>query len=147
MAATKLGATDRKSELKSEARQAVLRTDPTERPRLVLLAIDGPSPYFMGALGLFGIFLIKTSFITVTDRSIYVHRGLRVKNRPQNLVHVIPRDQAGGLVTRVKLGRNWNALFLQFAGDAKPTRLNVAYPSRGELEDFLKKFPLGAVRA
>ena len=146
MAGPKLGATDRKSDLKLEAKRAVLRTDPTEMPRTVLLAIDGYR-YLMLSLGLFGLLLIKTYYITVTDRSIYVHSGPRLKDRPQNLVHVIPRDQAGGLVTRVKRGRNWNALYLQFPGHAKPTRLNISFDSRDDLEDFVKKFPVSTGQA
>jgi hypothetical protein len=124
-----------------------VRADPNEVPRTVLLAIDGPSQYLMGGLGLFGMLMIKSYFLTVTDRSIYVHSGPRLKNRPQNLVHVIPRDQAVGLVTRVKRGRTWNALYLQFPGNAKPTRLNVSFHSRDDLEDFLKKFPVRTEQA
>ncbi|MFF1840015.1 hypothetical protein ACFVXE_38645 [Streptomyces sp. NPDC058231] len=144
---TKLGQTDPKLELKSEARRAVLHTDPTEVPRLVLLAVDGPSPYLMGNLGLMGMLLVSTYFITVTNRSIYVHRGPRLNPRPKKLVHVIPLAQTGSLVTRVKRGGSWNALHLQFPGDAKPTRLNISFHSRDEMERFLKRFPERAVHA
>lgn len=143
----KLGQTDVKFELKSEARRAVLRADPTEVPRLVLLGIKGPSQFVVGALGLMGLLLIDSYFITVTDRSLYVHRGPRLRNRPEKLVHVIPRARTAGLVTRVKRGKAWNALYLRFPGDKKPTRLNISYLSRDEMERFLVEFPETAVRA
>lgn len=148
---TKLGINDRMTdetlELKSEARRAVLRTDPTEVPRLVLIAIDGPSVYLTASFGPMGWLLINTYFITVTNRNVYVHRGPRRKNRPEELLHVIPLDQTDGLVTRVKRGGGWNALYLQFPGNAKPTRLNVSFRVGDEMDRFLKKFPERAVHA
>ncbi|MGW1736320.1 hypothetical protein ACWD8L_33515 [Streptomyces sp. NPDC005133] len=139
--------TDPKLELKSEARRAVLRIDPTEVPRLVLIGIDGPSQYLMGLFGPMGLLLINTYFITVTNRSVYVHRGPRLKNRPEKLLHVIPLAQADGLVTRVKRGSGWNALYLQFPGNAKPTRLNVSFRLGDEMDRFLKMFPERTVHA
>ncbi|MFE7330804.1 hypothetical protein ACFU8W_38865 [Streptomyces sp. NPDC057565] len=136
-----------KLQLKSEARQAVLRADPTEVPRLVLIGIDGPSQYLMGLFAPMSLLLINTYFITVTNRSVYVHRGPRLRNRPENLLHVIPLAQADGLVTRVKRGNAWNALYLQFPGNAKPTRLNISFHLGDEMDRFLKKFPEGAVHA
>ncbi|WP_282203998.1 hypothetical protein [Kitasatospora fiedleri] len=144
MSGQPLGTTNLKLDLQSEARRAVLRADPTEAPRLVLLAVDGPSQFLMGFLGPVGLLLMKSYFLTVTERSVYVHRGPRVRNRPEELVHVIPREQADGLVARVRRGRAWNALYLRLPGGAKPTRLNVSFHSRPELEDFLKKFPAPA---
>ncbi|MGA5824268.1 hypothetical protein ACPC54_41295 [Kitasatospora sp. NPDC094028] len=135
---------DQKLDLQSQARRAVLQLDQTERPRLVLLAISGPSQYLMGALfgGLLGLLFVKSYFISVTDRSVFVHRGPRLNPHPQELVHVIPLKDAAGLVSRAKLGRTWNALFLNLPGKTGPTRLNVSYQSRPELDGFLKK--LGA---
>ncbi|MGW2277994.1 hypothetical protein [Streptomyces sp. NPDC001770] len=141
-----LGKTGVKFELKSEVRRAVLRADPTEVPRLVLIGVSGAGQYVMAGLGLLGLLLIDSYFLTVTDRSIFVHRGPRLKNRPEKLVHVIPRAQSAGLVTRVKRGKTWNVLCLRFPGDKKPTRLNVSYYSRDELERFLNDFPEGAAR-
>ncbi|MFD6420805.1 hypothetical protein [Streptomyces sp. NPDC060198] len=143
----RLGTPDVKFELKSEARRAVLRVDPTEKPGLVLLGTRGPAALAVGALGPMGLLLIYTYFITVADRSLYVHRGPRLRNRPEELVHVIPRDQTGGLVARVKRGKARNALYLRLPGKARPTRLNVSYHSRDELERFLREFPEGGVRA
>ncbi|MEV7211739.1 hypothetical protein AB0O31_01405 [Kitasatospora cineracea] len=141
MPGQRLGTTNLKLELKSAARQAVLRADPTEVPRSVLVAVSGPNQFLAGFLGPVGLLLVKTYFLTVTDRSVYVHRGPRTVNLPEELVHVIPRDRAAGLVAGVRLGRSWNALHLRFPGSAKPTRLNVSFHSRPELDDFLKKFP------
>jgi hypothetical protein len=101
----------------------------------------------MGFLGPLGILLVKTYFITVTNRSVYIHSGPRVRNSPEKLVHVIPRSQAKGLVARVKRGSLWNALFLQFPGDAKPTRVNISHHSRSDMDSFLEKFPEVAVGA
>ncbi|WP_369186069.1 hypothetical protein [Streptomyces sp. Y1] len=138
---------DQKLDLQSQARRAVLRLDRTERPRLVLLAISGPSQYLLGALfgGLLGLFLVKSYFISVTDRSVFIHRGPRLNPHPQELVHVVPLADAGRLISRVKLGRSWNALFLNLPGRARPTRLNVSFHSRSELDGFLRK--LGATQA
>ncbi|MFH9355577.1 hypothetical protein [Kitasatospora sp. NPDC017646] len=135
---------NQKLELQSQARRAVLQLDQTERPRLVLLAISGPSQYLVGALfgGLLSLFLIKSYFISVTDRAVFIHRGPRLNPHPKELVHVVPLEDAGGLVSRVKLGRAWNALFLKLPGRARPTRLNVSFHSRSELDSFLGK--LGA---
>ncbi|KJK55092.1 hypothetical protein [Saccharothrix sp. ST-888] len=132
---------ERKLELQSEARRAVLNIDRTERPRLVLLAISGPSQYLIGAMGLLGMLLAKSYFLTVTDRSVYIHRGPRTNAHPRELVHVVPLKEADELVSRVKHGRSWNALFLRIPGKAKPVRLNVSFHSRPELDSFLTKLP------
>ncbi|WP_406206083.1 hypothetical protein OH807_32100 [Kitasatospora sp. NBC_01560] len=132
---------EKKLNLQSQARRAVLKIDPTERPRLVLLAIDGPSQYLMGAIGLLGMLVQHAYFVTVTDRAVYVHRGPRTKSAPSELVAVVPLGEAGGLVHEVKRGKVWNALFLKLPGRARPLRLNVSSHSRPELESFLKKLP------
>ncbi|MCX5401066.1 hypothetical protein [Streptomyces sp. NBC_00102] len=142
-----LGKTDVKFELKSKARRAVLNADPTEVPGLVLLGVSGGSQYVMGGLGVLGLLLIDTYFITVTNRSVYVHRGTRLSNSPDKLIHVIPLAQADGLVARVKWGKRQSVLRLRFPGRKRPTRMNVSYHSRDELERFVTKFPEGAVRA
>lgn len=140
----KLGAVDARSELISEARRAVRRLDPTEKPGLVLIGISGSAPLAMSALGPMGTLLVDRYLLTVTARSLYVHRGSLLKNRPGKLVHVIPLAETGGLVARVKRGKARSALYLRFPGKAKPTRLSITYLSRDEMERFLGMFPEGA---
>lgn len=54
---------------------------------------------------------------------------------------VVPLDQAGGLVSSVRLGSVRNMLLLQLPGKARPTRLDISIHSRIDLESLLAKLP------
>ena len=136
--------TDRKLVLQEQARRAVRAVEPDGRPTVVLLAVNGPRPWLMGMFGMIGVFLLKTYFITLTKQSVIIHRGPRSSPQPAELLHVIPRGEAAGMISDVKLGVTWSSLRFKFPGASGSTRLNVSGSSRPELDQFvaaLKKEP------
>ncbi|WP_035791374.1 hypothetical protein [Kitasatospora mediocidica] len=128
---------DQKLALQEQAKRAVRLIEPDGRPTAVVLAVNGPRPWLMSLFGPFGIFLLKTYFVTLTKQSVVVHRGPRVSPQPADLVHVIPRSEAQAVITDVKLGATWSSLRLRNPGTGRSTRLNIYRTSRPELDQLL----------
>ncbi|MFI9787510.1 hypothetical protein ACIHEI_29010 [Kitasatospora sp. NPDC051984] len=132
--------TERKLELVSAARRAVLRMDETERPRLVVLGVSGGVNWLMAAFGPFlGRWLAKGYYLVATDRSVYVLSGAASADGPSRVLHVVPLAEAGTMVTKAKLGTTWNSVRLRLPGRRRPVRVKVSFQSRSELERFLGK--------
>ncbi|MER8185363.1 hypothetical protein [Kitasatospora sp. NPDC094015] len=126
-----------KSTMQEQVAQAIAAIEPNDRPVVTFHTITGPSPWIMNELGLIGQLFVKYYFVTLTERVVVVHRAGRLANRPKELVHVIPLEQARGLVSDVRRRTLWSSLRFQFPGEAKPTRLNVARYWRTELDQFV----------
>ncbi|MEU9131533.1 hypothetical protein AB0D08_26075 [Kitasatospora sp. NPDC048540] len=127
----------RKSTMQEQVAQAIAAIEPNDRPVVTFHTITGPSPWIMNELGLIGQFFVKYYFVTLTERVVVVHRAGRLANKPKELVHVIPLEQARGLVGNVRRRTLWSSLRFSFPGDQKPTRLNVARYWRAELDQFV----------
>jgi len=105
----------------------------------------GPSPW-LGALfdevpllGLIVQLSRKFYFLTLTNTSIVVNSAARFTNRPGEIVASFPREAFPA--SRVKRARVWSTLYVQFAGSAKPTRLNVHRYWRGEFDQLVAVLP------
>ncbi|MFD7730040.1 hypothetical protein ACFV6F_06615 [Kitasatospora phosalacinea] len=132
---------DRKAELASEARRAVLRIDGSERPRLIVMGTGEMSPHLD--------YLLMTTFtldvltyvyyLAVTDRSVYVLRGVRTTGEAKEVMAVVPLEQAGSLVEKVRHGKTWNTLWLRLPQHRRRVRMNVSLHSRPELDRFLAR--------
>jgi hypothetical protein len=105
----------------------------------------GPSPW-LGALldevplvGLIVQLTRKFYFLTLTNTSIVVNSASRFTNRPGAIVASFPRDAFP--VSKIKRARVWSTMYVQFAGSAKPTRLNVHRYWRGEFDQLVGALP------
>ncbi|MBT2466845.1 hypothetical protein J7E97_02915 [Streptomyces sp. ISL-66] len=127
----------RKSTMQEQVAQAIREIEPNDRPVVTFHTITGPSPWLMNELGLIGQLFVKYYFVTLTEQVVAVHRASRMSNRPKELVHVIPLDEARQLVTDVKRNMLWSSLRFQFPGEEKPTRLNINRYWRAELDQFV----------
>ncbi|MEV4611948.1 hypothetical protein AB0K43_05015 [Kitasatospora sp. NPDC049258] len=127
----------RKSTMQEQVAQAIAAIEPNDRPVVTFHTITGPSPWIMNELGLIGQLFVKYYFVTLTERVVVVHRAGRLANRPKELVHVIPLEQARELVSDVRRRTLWSSLRFQFPGEPKPTRLNIARYWRAELDQFV----------
>ncbi|WP_033220808.1 hypothetical protein [Kitasatospora phosalacinea] len=136
-----LKAADRKPELASEARRAVLRMDRTERPRLVVVGTGEVSPYLEYFFGPAIPLVTNVYYLAVTDRSVFVLRGSRTTGEVRRAVAVVPLEQAGRLVAKVRHGRTWNTLWLRLPQHRGRLRVNVSFQSRPELDRFLARLP------
>ncbi|MER5638068.1 hypothetical protein ABT095_14050 [Kitasatospora sp. NPDC002227] len=127
----------RKSTMQEQVAQAIAEINPSDRPVVTFHTISGPSPWIMNELGLIGQLFVKYYFVTLTEQAVVVHRAGRLANRPKELVHAIPLEQARTLVTQVKRATIWSSLRFQFPGEEKPTRLNIGRYWRAELDQFV----------
>ncbi|MFI6445123.1 hypothetical protein [Kitasatospora sp. NPDC050543] len=127
----------RKSTMQEQVAQAIAAIEPTDRPIVTFHTITGPSPWLMNALGLIGQLFVKYYFVTLTERVVVVHRASRMSNRPQELLYVVPLEQARVVVSDIKRNPLWSSLRFHFPNEEKPTRLNVARYWRSELDVFV----------
>lgn len=101
----------------------------------------GPSPWLnalFDQVPLLGIVVGLTRrfyFLTVTNSHVVVNNANRYTNRPGNVVAVYPRDTFP--LTRVKRGKVWSAMYVQFPSKAKPTRLNISRYWRAEWDQLM----------
>ncbi|KIZ13735.1 hypothetical protein [Streptomyces natalensis] len=126
-----------KSTIKEQVSAAIAQQNPGDRALVTFETVTGPSPWLMSMLGFVGRMMVKYYFVTVTDQAIVVHRVHRVNNRPQEVTHVIPRDQAQNAFSDVNLSTLWSSVRLALPGEAAPVRLNVHRAWRTELEQLL----------
>ncbi|GAA1099424.1 MULTISPECIES: hypothetical protein [Kitasatospora] len=127
----------RKSTMQEQVAEAIAAIEPNDRPVVTFHTVTGPSPWLMSQLGLIGQLFVKYYFVTLTERVVVVHRASRMSNRPQELVHVVPLEQARTLITEVKRAAMWSSMQFHFPGEQKATRLNVARYWRSELDQFV----------
>ncbi|MEU2605854.1 hypothetical protein [Streptomyces albus] len=128
----------RKSTMKKQVAEAIAQQAPGDRPLVSVGAVAGPTPWLsVGFLGLIGQFLIKYYFITVTEQALLLHRMSRFSQRPKEIVHAIPRDQARTVFGEIQLNPLWSFYHMALPGEAKPVRINVHRMWRNELEELL----------
>lgn len=125
-----------KSTMQEQVAAAIAAIEPTDRPVVTFHTITGPSPWLMNELGLIGQLFVKYYFVTLTERVVVVHRAARMSNRPKELVHVIPIEQARVSISDVRRNTLWSSLRFQFPNEAKPTRLNIGRLWRSEMDVF-----------
>jgi len=115
----------------------------------------GPSPWLnavfdeIPGLGLVISLTRSYYFFTLTTSSVVVNTANRFTNRPGEIVAVFPRAELP--VTGYKRGKVWSRFFIQLPGHTRPTRINVRWYWRQELDALAEAFPLaepgGAVPA
>jgi hypothetical protein len=107
----------------------------------------GPSPWLnmlfdrVPLLGLIIALTRKFYFLTLTNTSVVVNSANRFTNRPGDIVAAFSRDTCP--VSRIKRGRVWSVLYLQFPDHPKPTRLNIHFYWRAELDQLIAALPSG----
>jgi hypothetical protein len=105
----------------------------------------GPSPWLNAVfdripfLGLIIALTRQFYFFTLTNTSVVVNQASRWTNRPGEIVAVFPREAVP--VSKVKRATVWSSMYIQFPGDAKPTRLNIHRYWRAELDQLIAAFP------
>lgn len=108
----------------------------------------GPSPWLntlfdrIPFVGLIVALTRRFYFLTLTNTSVVVNSASRWSNRPGEIVAVFPRHAIP--VDRVKRATLWSSMYLQFPGEAKPTRLNIHRYWRDELDQLIASFPATA---
>ncbi|MBB5939099.1 hypothetical protein [Streptomyces zagrosensis] len=127
----------RKAKVQEQVVQAVARSNPGDRLVATVHGISGPAPQLTMAFGFIMLFVVKYYFVTVTERAVVVHRAAKFTGRPGDVVFNLPREQAHGIASEVRHGRQWNSFRLLFPGAAKPTRINVAAPWANDLGRLL----------
>jgi hypothetical protein len=143
MAVTKAGM--RKQVVESLAQVA----PPGEQFVACVHGMTGPSPWIDGAFGAIGALITqsvrKYYFVTLTNTSIVVNRAGRIANRPKEIVLALPLQP--GTVTMVKKNAIWSKLYLQFPGEAKPTKIHVHRIWNADLDAFLATVPVAQIPA
>ena len=129
----------RKATMKQQVAEAVAQQAPGDRALVTLATVTGPTPWVsVGLLGLIGQFLVKYYFVTVTDQALLLHRMNRWNQRPKEIAHAIPRDQAQALFREVQLNPLWSFFHITLPDKPQqPTRVNVHRMWRNELEQLL----------
>lgn len=111
---------------------------PGEQFIACLHGMTGPSPWIDGLIGGIGALIMqsfrKYYFVTLTNTSVVVNRAGRVANRPKEIVAAIPL--AANPIASVNKGAVWGKLFIQFPGEAAPTKINVHRIWGADLDRF-----------
>lgn len=127
----------RKAKMQEQVAEEIRKADPGETPVVTVFGVTGSHPGLSGAFGMIGQAFVVYYFVTVTDRSVILHRSKKLDNRPQSVECTIDRQEAKGLISEVRLHKVWNSFQLQIPGRPKPTRINVHRVWRGELDRLL----------
>ncbi|WP_063830599.1 hypothetical protein [Kitasatospora phosalacinea] len=134
-----------KSTIQQQVAEAIAAIEPNDRPVATIQTITGPSPWLTnGVLGLIGQLMVKYYFVTLTHRVVVIHRTSRISNRPQEVLYVIPLDQARASISDVRRNTLWSSLRFQLPNEPKPTRLNVHRMWRAEMDTFVNGLLGGA---
>ncbi|WAL74226.1 hypothetical protein OU787_23650 [Kitasatospora sp. YST-16] len=126
----------RKSTMQEQVAAAIAAIEPNDRPVTTFHTVTGPSPWLTQQFGLIGQLFVKYYFVTLTHRVVVIHRASRVSNRPLDLLHVIPLDQARASISDVRRNTLWSSLRFQIPGEPQPTRLNIHRYWRTEMDAF-----------
>ncbi|MFD7734581.1 hypothetical protein ACFV6F_29900 [Kitasatospora phosalacinea] len=127
-----------KSTIQQQVADAIAAIEPNDRPVATIQTITGPSPWLTnGVLGLIGQLMVKYYFVTLTHRVVVIHRTSRISNRPQEVLYVIPLDQARASVSDVRRNTLWSSLRFQLPNEPKPTRMNIHRMWRAEMDTFV----------
>ncbi|QKW21959.1 hypothetical protein HUT16_25475 [Kitasatospora sp. NA04385] len=127
-----------KSTIQQQVTESIAAIEPNDRPIAIIQTITGPSPWLTnGILGLIGQLMVKYYFVTLTHRVVVIHRTSRISNRPQEVLYVIPLDQARASISDVRRNTLWSSLRFQLPNEPKPTRLNVHRMWRAEMDTFV----------
>lgn len=81
----------------------------------------------------------KYYFLTLTSTSIVLNTAGRFTNRPGEIVASWPATAFPA--SRIKRARTWSSMYVQFQGNAKPTRLNIHRYWRPEFDQFVAVLP------
>ncbi|MFE1322703.1 hypothetical protein [Kitasatospora phosalacinea] len=127
-----------KSTIQQQVADAIAAIEPNDRPVATIQTITGPSPWLTnGVLGLIGQLMVKYYFVTLTHRVVVIHRTSRISNRPQEVLYVIPLDQARASISDVRRNTLWSSLRFQLPNEPKPTRMNIHRMWRAEMDTFV----------
>ncbi|GLW57399.1 hypothetical protein [Kitasatospora phosalacinea] len=127
-----------KSTIQQQVADAIAAIEPNDRPVATIQTITGPSPWLTnGVLGLIGQLMVKYYFVTLTHRVVVIHRTSRISNRPQEVLYVIPLDQARASISDVRRNTLWSSLRFQLPNEPKPTRMNIHRMWRTEMDTFV----------
>ncbi len=126
----------RKSTMQEQVAAAIAAIEPNDRPVTTFHTVTGPSPWLTQQFGLIGQLFVKYYFVTLTQRVVVIHRASRVSNRPLELLHVIPLDQARASISDVRRNTLWSSLRFLIPGEPQPTRLNIHRYWRTEMDAF-----------
>jgi hypothetical protein len=105
----------------------------------------GPSPWLNGVfdqvpfLGLVVALTRRFYFLTLTNTSVVINSANRFTNRPGDVVAAFRREEFPA--SRLKRGRVWSVIYVQFPGARKPTRLNVYRYWNGEFDQLIAAVP------
>ncbi|MGW4805149.1 hypothetical protein [Kitasatospora sp. NPDC004272] len=127
-----------KSTIQEQVAQAIASIEPNDRPVATIQTVTGPSPWLTnGVIGLIAQLFIKYYFVTLTHRVVVIHRTSRISNRPQEVLYVIPLDQARASLSDVRRNTLWSSLRFQLPNEPKPTRMNIHRVWRAEMDTFV----------
>lgn len=84
----------------------------------------------------------KHYFFTLTNTSVVVSTANRITNEPGEIVAAFPRAQVP--VTRYRRGSAWSKFYVQLPKASRPTRINVRWVWRDELDQLAAAFPAQA---
>ncbi|GLW69540.1 hypothetical protein Kpho02_18390 [Kitasatospora phosalacinea] len=127
-----------KSTIQQQVTDAIAAIEPNDRPVAIIQTITGPSPWLTnGVLGLIGQLMVKYYFVTLTHRVVVIHRTSRISNRPQEVLYVIPLEQARASISDVRRNTLWSSLRFQLPNEPKPTRMNIHRIWRAEMDAFV----------
>jgi hypothetical protein len=101
----------------------------------------GPSPWLnalfdeVPVLGMVVALTRRFYFLTLTNTSVVVNSANRFTNRPGGVVAAYSRNAFPA--SRIKRGKVWSVMYLEFPGSSKPTRLNIHRYWRGEFDQLV----------
>lgn len=124
----------RKATIQQQVAQSIYQQNPADRPIVTVMGLSGPSPLLLGLLTSLWLFFVKSYLITVTEQAVLVQRASKWTARPQEIVYVIPREQAPYLIGNVQPRVLWSHFRFMFPGDQKPSRINVNRAWKQEME-------------
>lgn len=111
--------------------------------------MTGPSPWIDGSFGAIGALIMQSMrkyyFVTLTNTSIVVNRSGRVANRPKEIVAALPLES--GALVGVTKKPVYSKLYVQFPGEAKPTKIHVHRMWNADLDSFLATVPIAQIPA
>jgi len=132
----------RKAKQKQQVVEVLSKQAPPGEQFLVCVHCEtGPSPWLNAIfdeipfLGLIVALTRSFYFLTLTNTSVVVNGANRFTNRPGGVITAFSRESFPA--SRIKRGRVWSVMYVQFPGKSKPTRINVDRYWRKEFDDLV----------